>query len=266
MENKLFKLLYKIRHDLSGFFNDSLNPNNEVLDKCFDKDENGQFVEDTEHWNKMLVRSKNLQMLVNELQVRLMTVREILDFEAARRILNDEVIHCEYEVFLAFEENCNVSDTRSKCIKIINRTYETAIWLIDETENKLREEKGKGHLRLAQLKTNLSNTQRTLLYDLLVENKFIPDETDKDGFNWVFGGNNKKYTSFKIKWLKNKQLLRELLIPLKHPETKISDIKRIIPQIFIDTKCNAITLANNKSVPSQDSDKLSEIHKKLATC
>lgn len=266
MENKLFKLLVKIQSDFSNFFDDCLNCNFEVYDRYGDIDENRNFVEDKEHWDKMLVRSKNLQKLVEKLRVRLMTVNDVSDFRVARRMLNSEDFYWLYEKLLAFEDNCDVDDPRLKCIKMTNRTYETALWLIDEAEEKLNDENGEGQGRLAQLKTNLKDDkQRQLLYDLLVKDNFIPVETDKDGFKWVFGGMNNKYTSYKIKWLKNKQLLRELLTPLKQPDTQMADIERIVPLIFINADDNAINLANNKPVLSQDSDKLSEILKKIAT-
>ena len=61
--------------------------------------------------------------------------------------------------------------------------------------------------KTVQLKTNLTtDTQRGLLFDLLVKDEFIPDNTDRDGFIWAFGGENDKYTGFKIKWLKKKNL------------------------------------------------------------
>jgi hypothetical protein len=117
-----------------------------------------------------------------------------------------------------------------------------------------------------QLKTNLNDTQRSLLYDLLKKDKFIPDDTDRDGFIWAFGGKNDKYTDFKIKWLNNKQILRELVIPLEHPDIKIkADYERLVPLVFIDDKNNPITLAKNKPVPSLESDKIKEILKKIAT-
>jgi hypothetical protein len=120
-----------------------------------------------------------------------------------------------------------------------------------------------------QLSTNLNDIQRGLLYDLLVKDAFIPKETDKDGFIWAFGGENGKYTDFKIVWLKNnKQLLRELVLPLMHQDIKVqADYERLVPLVFIDNKGNSnpITLAKNKPIPSLDSDKITAIHKKIAT-
>lgn len=119
---------------------------------------------------------------------------------------------------------------------------------------------------IPQFQTNLNDSQRTLLFDLLVSNNFIPADTDKDFFKWAFGGKNDKFTSTKIKWLRKKQLLRELLIPLKQQEISQAEFKLVVPLIFIDRTGNYITLANNKFDPSFDSDLIAEIHKKLATC
>lgn len=57
-----------------------------------------------------------------------------------------------------------------------------------------------------QLLTKLTDLQRERLYDLLVENEFIAETTDKKGFIWAFGGKNEEYTSFSIEWLKEKNL------------------------------------------------------------
>lgn len=117
-----------------------------------------------------------------------------------------------------------------------------------------------------QLKTSLTEPKRDLLFDRLVMDGFIPKNTDKEGFKWVFGWKNDKYTSFQIKWLKNKQLLRELLIPLRHSDIIQADYERLVPIFFIDKKENYISLAKGKHIESTDSDKIAEIHKKLANC
>jgi len=60
-----------------------------------------------------------------------------------------------------------------------------------------------------------------------------------------------------IQWLKNKQLLRELLT---HPKIKcdlsIADMERLTPTMFVDKKGQSIKLAKNKVEPNEDSDKL----------
>lgn len=63
-----------------------------------------------------------------------------------------------------------------------------------------------------------------------------------------------------LKWIQNKQLLRELLT---HDKIKgiltIAEIERQAPSIFIDNNNNKLNLAKNKKVPSTDSDNLSKI-------
>ncbi len=114
--------------------------------------------------------------------------------------------------------------------------------------------------------TRLNNTQRSLLFELLVDGGFIPKDTDKDDFIWVFGGMNGNNLKSKITWLKNKQLLRELLTPLKPLDIKSAVYERFVPLVFINDKGNPIALAKNKPVPSSDSDLIAEIHKKIANC
>lgn len=54
--------------------------------------------------------------------------------------------------------------------------------------------------------TNLTDTQRGKLYDLLVEGGYISPETDKEGFIWVFGGAKGGFVSFQINWQKTNTL------------------------------------------------------------
>ncbi|MGQ7867826.1 hypothetical protein [Sunxiuqinia sp. sy24] len=114
--------------------------------------------------------------------------------------------------------------------------------------------------------TRLNNTQRNLLCELLVDSGFIPEDTDKDDFVWAFGGLNGNNLKSKITWLKNKQLLRELLMPLRPLDIKSTVYERFVPLVFINDKGNPIALAKNKPVPSSDSDLIAEIHKKIASC
>lgn len=55
-----------------------------------------------------------------------------------------------------------------------------------------------------KLKTNLTDIQRASLFDLLVKDGFIPDDTDKNGFIQAFGNNE---NNFVIHWEKSKSLL-----------------------------------------------------------
>ena len=119
-----------------------------------------------------------------------------------------------------------------------------------------------------QLATKLTTDQLEKLFDSLVNGEFIPVTTNKDCFNWAFGIPDKKQPKKKwqpIVWLKNKQLLRELLISFKNSEFIIADIERIVPLLFTDVKAKPYKLAQNRTVPSLDSDLIVEITKKIAT-
>lgn len=61
---------------------------------------------------------------------------------------------------------------------------------------------------IAQLKTNLTDTQRCLLFDLLVKGGFILDE-NKDCFIWAFGRPDETHPGFfrPVKWDESKALL-----------------------------------------------------------
>jgi hypothetical protein len=62
-----------------------------------------------------------------------------------------------------------------------------------------------------------------------------------------------------LKWLKNKQLLRELMTNEKiRGDYSIAEIRRLTPKMFIDKEGNPLALAKNKVVPSIDSDKISK--------
>ena len=61
-----------------------------------------------------------------------------------------------------------------------------------------------------------------------------------------------------LKWLKTKQLARELLTHSKIKDSlTVAEIERQAPTLFIDKNNNPLTLAKNKKIPSTDSDNLS---------
>jgi hypothetical protein len=67
-----------------------------------------------------------------------------------------------------------------------------------------------------------------------------------------------------LKWLQNKQLLRELLTHKKiKGELKIAEIEKRTPRLFIDKDGNPINLANNK--PASDQRDSNTLQKFLAT-
>jgi hypothetical protein len=116
--------------------------------------------------------------------------------------------------------------------------------------------------------TKLNNEQLTNLFNELIkeENGFIALDTNINNWLNVFGESLPDNGNIEsVKWCKNKQLLRELLTNIRHESFTIANIGRIIPEYFIDKNNNPILLAKNKVVLSQDSDKIKDILKKIAT-
>ena len=99
---------------------------------------------------------------------------------------------------------------------IMDGFYEYVIG--EKKEKEILAQQKKQHT--TQLKTSLTDTQRGLLFDLLVKGRFILIETDKDGFIWAFGGKNDKYLSFSAEWLKEKNLAVYLIDRLCYDESK----------------------------------------------
>lgn len=108
------------------------------------------------------------------------------------------------------------------------------------------------------------------LFDLLQDKQFIDYKTDKDFFNYAFGGVPIPIIGKRFKliiWLKNKQLLRELLFGCKEQSTSgivgskenQSKIKKIIPSLFCSPKEKNLKLAKPKYKPDRDSDIIKDI-------
>lgn len=93
----------------------------------------------------------------------------------------------------------------------------------------------------AKLIKSLTINKQNYLYSKLTEKSlFLPVGTDFDSFCFVFG-NSPKPENFKpLKWLKNRQLLREIIITLKHPDITIPTSKYKLPPYFLDEKGNPI--------------------------
>lgn len=266
MDNKLFKLLVKMQTQLLEITGNLLNHDNEFLEKVLVQNENGEFVEDKNHWNKMLLKMDKLLSLIFKLESRALAITEKSDIQILDRFLVD-FFEFEFNILCHIEEkHLKSEDARTECLVRAVFSFNYIYEIIDNTEKQLGISSEPSDIPSKQLKTNLNDTQRGLLFDLLVKDKFIPDKMDRDGFIWAFGGKNDGYTSFNITWLKNKQVLRELLTRLKHKDIIQADFERLVPLVFIDKKDNPINLAKNKPVPSIESDTISEIHKKIATC
>lgn len=99
----------------------------------------------------------------------------------------------------------------------------------------------------------------------LKEKKFVKGNTEPQNFMYLMGCTDERPTDVKpIVWLKNKQLLREmlelwfakLLEEKSFTKAKMADI---CSQVFVDDKGEMIHLAKNKATLSADSDDLKKI-------
>jgi hypothetical protein len=83
-------------------------------------------------------------------------------------------------------------------------------------------------------RTNISNDLIKEIYNKLTEKGFISkDNTDIEGFLYVFGGDSSKFTSYRITWLKSQQLLRELLTAIKPDYVTMAGYERTAKLVFI---------------------------------
>lgn len=80
----------------------------------------------------------------------------------------------------------------------------------------------------------LSTKQQQNLFEMLTNNDLLSKETDYKSYCFVFGSYLMPDNFKPLKWLKNRQLLRELITELKHPDVIIPTSKYILPNYFID--------------------------------
>ena len=101
----------------------------------------------------------------------------------------------------------------------------------------------------------LSVEDSTKLYEFLLRDNFIADEkTPLADFNYLMGAAN-QYTTLAgpkpICWLKNRQMLREMLklafAPLLENGTTQKSIADLVPSCFVDNKGKPMNLSNNKN-------------------
>lgn len=136
---------------------------------------------------------------------------------------------------------------------------------LDYLHTKNSTPKSKLDINPQQLKTKLSDSQIENLYHLLISHVFLSKETNKNNFILALSGKENNTSSSKIIWLKNKQLLRELLIPLKPPKITQAAYIKLISRVFIDKNKRPISLPKNKTMPNVDSDTIKDILNKIAT-
>lgn len=117
----------------------------------------------------------------------------------------------------------------------------------------------------SKLIKSLTDNQQSFLFNKLTESGlFMPIETDYNSFCFVFGNSIKPDEFIPLQWLQNRQLLRELITELKHPDIEITKNKYTLPAFFIDKKNNSIIeLPTNTPKGSNLSTKIQEISKNL---
>jgi hypothetical protein len=235
-------ILLKIRRNFIGSFSEFFHHTIDVLRDftlLFD-------------YNKILeypvlegVYLKHLDELIEGARIGRMTqFRKVLDLEIRLKAV-------ESTPFRSFEELHKLSDLITAGEDFIPQTFrELKInafkvsiidleyfhnWLIDERDNFL---KFIDTENFAQTKKSIPLSPKLLKY------------LEKEGFINCANRNP-------IKWLKNKQLLRELMTnKIVRRDLTIADVERLIPQNFIDKKNNPLSLAKNKTIASTDRDKL----------
>jgi len=97
------------------------------------------------------------------------------------------------------------------------------------------------------------------IFEKLIKGGFIPITTDYNHFEYTFNSIDKPEGYNGLKWLKNKQLLREFLTSIKKSGIILADMERTVPDFFIDENGKPITLAKAKAVPNSDSDKIQDM-------
>ena len=99
----------------------------------------------------------------------------------------------------------------------------------------------------------------------LIEHFFIDATTDEASFLYLMGCVSEQPTGLKpIKWVKNKQLLREMLELTFQPlldnkNLRKADLERLAPLCFVGKDDTPMRLAKRKDTPSTDSDELKKI-------
>lgn len=136
---------------------------------------------------------------------------------------NVKVNKAYFENHLRIIESIESIEREKELAKIDKQLY-----VLDKISNMINE-KLNNTILPSRLQTNLTETQRSKLFDLLVKDDFIPDNTDPECFKWVFGDPKQPGQWQPIAWKPTKQGLRDLLTPILGTITEqhIRDIKQL---------------------------------------
>lgn len=206
----------------------SQNPINErtISDKLKELNE---FIEDAESLSTSdtlcdPVRIHNIKKVILKRKPELMSSNGVINFEYIYKLI--EYSRLKYGYYDSKELTYNyISFFGSNAALIYGKYFLFIDWLQSELNRLLGKE-----ILPHPLQTNLTTDQRTALYKLLVDGKFIPDTTNPDCFNWAIGvtDENKPKQPGQwqpIQWNKSKQAFRELLIENEY--VKIINGKRV---------------------------------------
>jgi len=101
----------------------------------------------------------------------------------------------------------------------------------------------------------LSIDDATRLRQFLLGQKLIDEDTKESDFIFLFGCGGKETTK-RIKWIGTKQQARELLEGLYKKDLHIAEIEKLASVVFLDRKGKTMSLAKNKTMPSNISDNI----------
>ena len=134
---------------------------------------------------------------------------------------------------------------------------------IYESYIKLHPEESKTYLNNHEhFPPNINKEQGIVLYRFLVKDSFIDATTDESSFLYLMGCTSEQPMKLKkIKWCKNKQLLREMLellftVLIKSKSLRKVDLERLTPYCFLDQDGKPLRLAKPKGISSIDNDNL----------
>ena len=98
----------------------------------------------------------------------------------------------------------------------------------------------------------------------LKEKRFVPSETEPGNFLYQMGCTEESPDEVRpVVWLKNKQLLREMLEGwfsklIEEKSLKKAKMEATCSQVFVDEKGEMIHLPKNKDYPSKESDDIKD--------
>ena len=121
------------------------------------------------------------------------------------------------------------------------------------------------HLKLIkQLSSNKDRNliMQTNLFRMVIDKNLMDKNTDFDSFCFVFGDDCMPVKFKPLKWLASRQLLRELIEYLKHPDIKIPTSRYNLPPYFIDINDKQINeLPTNRPRDAKIHDVLTNLAK-----